>query len=529
MIPVIDLFAGAGGLGEGFAACTDGTVRPFRVKLSVEQNTCACRTLELRAFYRQFNPGRVPDDYYLCLKGELSPDTLFERHPDEGDTARREVRNAKLGGDASTAAEVDEWIESTLDDCEYWVLAGGPPCQAYSVAGRSRNRAVPGYVPEKDGRHFLYREYLRVIARHWPPVFVMENVPGILHARVDGTGIFGRILDDLADPAGLSTGTTVPGGRTYRYRLYSLARATEHDMLGVPVNPTSDFVIESERFGIPQTRHRVIVLGVRDDIEVAPQILTELERQVHAGDVLAGLPRLRSGLTQIEDSGSNWLESVQRVTQTAWIRSSATAAHRRVLERVEKTADRLKVPRHGRGAPFVRCSAEVKYRPDWYLDDTLDGVCNSETRAHIEQDLHRYLFTASFALVYGRSPTLAEFPDELVPDHRSAGQALTQGDFGDRFRVQVKGAPATTITSHMAKDGHYFIHYDPSQCRSLTVREAARLQTFPDNYAFFGNRTDQYTQVGNAVPPLLAVQIADIVNTLLVRARSYHHGRYAVA
>jgi DNA (cytosine-5)-methyltransferase 1 len=131
-------------------------------------------------------------------------------------------------------------------------------------------------------------------------------------------------------------------------------------------------------------------------------------------------------------------------------------------------------------------------------------------------DLARYAFAAVFAEELERSPKASEYPDALAPRHRN----WTTGKFADRFRVQRWGEPSTTVTSHISKDGHYFIHPDPLQCRSLTVREAARLQTFPDNYVFLGNRTEQFVQVGNAVPPLLARRIAGSVHVLLQSGNS---------
>jgi DNA (cytosine-5)-methyltransferase 1 len=153
---------------------------------------------------------------------------------------------------------------------------------------------------------------------------------------------------------------------------------------------------------------------------------------------------------------------------------------------------------------------------EWLAAPGLGGVIQHESRTHMASDLARYLFAASYAQEFGTSPKLDIYPEVLLPAHGNAVQGSDDPiPFPDRFRVQCATAPGTTVVSHISKDGHYYIHPDPSQCRSLTVREAARLQTFPEDYFFEGNRTQQYVQVGNAVPPLLASKIARIVHELL--------------
>jgi DNA (cytosine-5)-methyltransferase 1 len=151
----------------------------------------------------------------------------------------------------------------------------------------------------------------------------------------------------------------------------------------------------------------------------------------------------------------------------------------------------------------------------WFLDAKIGGVCNHSSRAHMQSDLLRYLYAACYGRLLHASPKLCDFPAALLPDHKNVQVDGKEDYFDDRFRVQLADRPATTITSHIAKDGHYYIHFDPTQCRSLTVREAARLQTFPDNYFFCGPQTHQYKQVGNAVPPILAREIAAIVSRIL--------------
>jgi DNA (cytosine-5)-methyltransferase 1 len=137
----------------------------------------------------------------------------------------------------------------------------------------------------------------------------------------------------------------------------------------------------------------------------------------------------------------------------------------------------------------------------------------------MEKDLYRYFFAACFARAENISPKLRDFPLDLLPHHANVSEAIEQNNlFQDRFRVQLPDRPSTTVTSHISKDGHAFIHYDPTQCRSMTVREAARAQTFPDNYLFTGSRTAQYTQVGNAVPPLMAHQMRRHVTVTALKA-----------
>lgn len=539
---MIDIFAGPGGLSEGFSSIFDEDgKRVFDIKLSIEKDTNAHETLRLRSFFRQFNKGCAPDFYYDIVK-QISwkrrkkfINELKEKYQKEWDVAEKEAwhfelpypeefdKNGKKKGGYTPKQieerneEIDSRIKDALGGEERFILIGGPPCQAFSLAGRSRNQGIS----EKDHRVHLYKEYLRIIAKHHPAVFVMENVKGLLSSKVDGVQFFDLMKKDLGNPSSIYPDLICP-----EYKIYSFITGPDsHDQNKPVYKSNNNYLIKSEKYGVPQKRHRVILLGIREDLEHPDQYL-KTKDMIDLHSIIGKLPNIRSAVNRsfegyhttkkyangkpkrlyknLKDSNSLWETLMSKQ-----------------IKKIKKWGDLqlnglemdFKESQFDTGSEFVKCKNTIDDKHQlstWYLDPKLDGVANHESRSHLTQDLMRYMFAVIYLQTYGEFPRMndyAKYHKELLPDHENA----KSGDFTDRFRVQLEKEPATTITSHISKDGHYFIHYDPKQCRSLTVREAARIQTFPDNYLFCGSRTAQYHQVGNAVPPYLAYQMGKIV------------------
>ena len=343
----------------------------------------------------------------------------------------------------------------------------------------------------------------------------MENVRGMISAELHGEKIFLKILNDLKCPKrALKNNDT-----TTEYEIFSFVTKNETDLLGNSRLVPNDYLICSEKYGVPQNRHRVILFGVRKDM-LAKMNGSTLKQSTppNLKNVIGDLPKLRSGLSEYDDNLENWIYAVTN-NKKHLIRD----INKHNMSEVSKclSTSMFKISRSNlkRGEIFrpTKYTDFSKRLPrklvNWYKDPSgWNGVCNHVTRSHMEKDLHRYMFCACYSKSSGGlTPKTRNFPKSLYAKHAN----WSSGIFADRFRVQSANKVATTVTSHIAKDGHYYIHYDPEQCRSLTVREAARIQTFPDNYFFVGNRTQQYVQVGNAVPPFLARQIADIVFTLI--------------
>ena len=372
----------------------------------------AWKTLRLRSFLRQFtyNGESIPDEYYEYLAGELGSnpeDILFKKFEKQAKAATEEALQSKLGDEGSNKTIFDK-IRGKLDNDTNWVLIGGPPCQAFSLMGRARNKGKEGYVPEEDHRHFLYQEYLKIIEEFLPAVFVMENVKGILSSKINGEPIFNKIKEDLENP-----GKALNKEVKATYKIYSLVSKNDDHKRTKSFQDPHEFIIKGEDYGIPQARHRVILLGVRNDIDIVPGKLEKKEK-ITIEQVIGDLPKLRSGLTK----------NRERDTSEGWAK-----VIRNELER---------------GKAYLQPAKDLyqnmpKELHNWYSKDWRTGVCNHDTRCHMDSDLACYLFCSAFAKVnysagntIRQSPKLKDFPELSLPNHKN----VKSDKFVDRFKVQ---------------------------------------------------------------------------------------------
>ncbi len=391
----IDLFAGCGGLSEGFYK------QGYEALAHIEIDPTACKTLKTRMKHYK---------YKNAEKAVLEQDI--------------------------TKTDVIERLDSVIQGAEVDLIIGGPPCQAYSTAGRARDEKGM----KEDPRNFLFESYVKILNNYNPKFFVFENVTGILTANVDGKQIINLVVKAL--------------GEKYN----------------VDFSPEL-CVLNSANYGVPQIRKRVIIIGVRKDIKIEPQDIYKsikkthydpdmeederegLEKYVTVRDAIAELPFLRpgQGKKEIEFEFSRNNDFLKTIT-----------------------APGLKVLR--------------------------DHVA----RNHNQMDIMRYETMARNKWTFKE---LLEKREDLRHEKPRV--------FGNSYTVQWWDLPSKTIIAHLYKDGNQFIHPDYRQGRTFTVREAARIQSFPDDFVFEGPRTEQFKQIGNAVPPLLAEAIAKALKAYL--------------
>ena len=354
-IKFVDIFAGPGGLNEGFAAMRnqDGKV-VFQSTVAAEMDQHAVATLQLRKFYRECLSAGNIDSYVEYIKGK-SPLPYDENNFKLWKSVTRLTPRITLGLEEDNE-HFDKLLKATVKGNDPWVLLGGPPCQAYSNIRRWTYRTENGFDLSDDHRAHLYKEYLRVLSKFGPSVFVMENVKGLLSSP-----FFNRIIDDL---------TAIKfGGESYL--IYSLTLPPER------TNLARDYVVQAEKYGVPQARHRVILLGVRSDISKVPRTLNEHGRINHAADVLKGLPKLRSGFSRDKNDDKSWLSFV--------CESSKALSEKYNLSKVQFKLLKQNSTR------IVKASSNNDLL-NFIIGDQLGNLTNHETRSHINGDVKRYLF-----------------------------------------------------------------------------------------------------------------------------------------
>ena len=411
-LTMIDLFAGAGGLSEGFIRAG------FKPVAHVEMDPAACNTLRTRAAYYWLNENRQLPIYYKYLKRELTRSELYSSVPD---AVLGSVIEAPIG--AKTNPSIFKKVQELAEKRSLDLLVGGPPCQAYSLMGRS---ADPNRM-QGDERNYLFKYYIEFLEKFEPKYFVFENVTGLLSAKdKDGE----KYLDKIK--------------AAFRHAGYQIALET---------------LIASD-FGVPQHRKRVIIVG-RKGMKVPT--FPKLKKSKHTETItqlFGDLPKLKAS----EEKNSY---------------ASSSDKHLKSLNKL--------------GLRRKKASVPLTYHV---------------ARPNIERDLQIYKIAANDWINERRRIQYNELPSDLQT-HKNIHS------FSDRFKVVAGDENAShTVVAHIAKDGHYYIHPDPEQNRSITVREAARLQTFPDDFYFEGiseklSRTAAFKQIGNAVPVLLAQRIAD--------------------
>lgn len=400
-VKILDLFAGAGGLSEGF--WQEG----YDIVGHIEMDRDACETLKTRAIYHSLKNKNKLSEYREYLKGNISREELVKKYKLEKELNK--IINVEI-----TKENCDELIaeiKELANNKKINGIIGGPPCQAYSNIGRARDRARM----RNDDRNHLYKFYLRFLEKLNPDFFVFENVPGLLSA---GSG---KYLDLMID-----------GMRALGYTIEK---------------PTKETVLDTSDYGVPQKRKRIIMLGFKSGINI----------------------------------------------DTKKIFKSSTPKH----ESVNQFLEDLPNLKSGNGVEHSTYRNESKLLSELGIRDNAQLLIDHITRPHNERDLAIYKIAVHG---YKKEKTLKynELPSHLKT-HRN------EKSFLDRYKV-IEGCHLAchTIVAHISKDGHYYIHPDIRQNRSLSVREAARLQTFPDSYKLEGARASKFKQIGNAVPPMFS-------------------------
>ena len=499
-IPVVDLFCGIGSFSDGFCS---GAPRTFYKALGADWNSDAVHTARVRAFQNSLTPEERENWLYPnidknSLRLDLANLSKLPKAASLFSEASKKVFQIELGTREGNDALDRRIIELGLRKRE-WVLLGGPPCQAYSIAGRARNLNKAGYQPHEDNRHYLYREYLRVIRDNGPAAFVMENVKGVESARIGESKILDLIMHDLS--------TLRCSNSRKTYELYSLTSSGLKPCNG-------SFLVNSRDFGVPQSRERVFIVGIRSDLVSKLDALSgrAATDRPDCKSALSGLPEIRSELSNRKDwKGQSWTEAVGQ--QTSMIVKNLGAESKDIASWIEEKNPAVKagnLPSISFDQPIYAKAGSAKRFHRWIKMRDGGPLFNHFSKRHMPSDLGRYAFVSAWRNSRERRLTTRDLPSMLAPDHRNFARNV----FVDRFRALPPNEVSPTITGHIGMDGHAFIHWDTAYCRSISMREAARLQSIPDDFIVTGSSRQQGIQIGNAVPHRLASFLGECLSSL---------------